>query len=182
MRIFSAIKGTTHGTVWEQYSRMRDALNATGRPIYYSITQSVPFEDAHPAMHCYGNSVFTTLPWVKAGLDPTTLANSYLVEYCNNYNSFGFTGGVPKPGGFLSNLDSQQLLALDNLTQVGAYSDNDMLQSKAPQSEGHNAHVQGHALLCEVTHLHSASNDSFSDTIIALPLTLVLPPQSAMEG
>ena len=27
--------GTTHGTVWEQYAKMRDALNKTGRPIYY---------------------------------------------------------------------------------------------------------------------------------------------------
>ena len=48
--------GTTHGTVWEQYARMRDALNAstskTGRPIYYSITGIVPYNDAQPEMHC----------------------------------------------------------------------------------------------------------------------------------
>jgi hypothetical protein len=41
---------------------------------------------------------------------------------------FGYTGGVPRPGGFLSNLDSQQLLTYDNLTKVGAYNDNDMLE------------------------------------------------------
>ena len=65
----------THGTAWEQYATMRDALNATGklpryrwclglhshhlgcillkipavpltgRPIYYSITQALPFND-----------------------------------------------------------------------------------------------------------------------------------------
>lgn len=84
--------------------------------------------DAYPKMHCYGDNVFTTLGWVREGLDPTTLANSYLVEYCNNEAFFGFTGGVPRPGGFLSNLDSQQLLTFDNLTKVGAYNDNDMLE------------------------------------------------------
>ena len=31
---------------------MRDALNATGRPIYYSITGIVGYDDRQPAMHC----------------------------------------------------------------------------------------------------------------------------------
>lgn len=46
--------GHTTGTVWEQYSRMRDALNKTGREIYYSITQSVTFSDGpiREKMHC----------------------------------------------------------------------------------------------------------------------------------
>ena len=37
--------GVTHGSVWQQYAKMRDALNATGRPIYYSITQGVIYND-----------------------------------------------------------------------------------------------------------------------------------------
>lgn len=126
--------GTTHGTVWEQYERMRDALNATGRPIYYSITQTVKFDDgeARARMHCYGTKVFTTLTWVAEGKDPRGLANSFLVEYCNNQDFFGWTGGgrgfVPLPGGFLSQLDSQALLTHDNLTTSGAYNDMDMLE------------------------------------------------------
>lgn len=108
---------------------MRDALNATGVPIYFSITEAVTFTDGHPSMHCYGpDNVFTVIPWVQQGLDPTTLANSYLVEYCNNEDTFGYTAGIPHPGGFLSNLDSQALLAYDNLTVPGAFSDNDMLE------------------------------------------------------
>jgi len=79
-------------------------------------------------MHCYGNTVFTIKPWVTEGKDPRELANSYLIEYCNNLDFFGYTGGVPKPGGFLSQLDSQALLTYDNLTGPGAYSDMDMLQ------------------------------------------------------
>lgn len=42
-------------------------------------------------------------------------------------DTFGNTDGFPKPGGFLSNLDSQQLLTWDNLTEPGAWNDNDML-------------------------------------------------------
>jgi hypothetical protein len=66
--------GTTHGTVWEQYARMRDALNATGKPIYFSITQALPWTEGPPTEFCYGPSAFTTLAWVPAQ-DPTTLAN-----------------------------------------------------------------------------------------------------------
>lgn len=49
---------------------MRDALNATGRRIYYSITQGVPYDDgpSRSKMHCYGESVFTTKPY--AGRQP----------------------------------------------------------------------------------------------------------------
>ena len=121
--------GTGHGSVWDQYARMRDALNATGRPIYFSVTQAVPYKDAHEAMHCPGvgglDVVFTTKPWVAQGLDPGELANAFLVEYCNNADAFGQTGGR---GGFLSQLDSQQYLTYDNLTRPGAFSDMDMLE------------------------------------------------------
>ena len=41
---------------------------------------------------------------------------------------WGNTNGDPQPGGFLSNLDSQQLLTYDNLTDIGAFNDNDMLE------------------------------------------------------
>ena len=78
---------------------MRDALNATGRPIFYSITEAVPWTDKYEKMHCYGDNVFTTIPWVEAGLDVPGLANSALVEYCNNEDNFGYTDGLPEQGG-----------------------------------------------------------------------------------
>jgi hypothetical protein len=59
------------------------------------------------------------------------IANSYLVEYCNNADTFGHTG---KGVGFLNQLDSQQLLSYDNLTAPGSYSDMDMLEVPAPFS------------------------------------------------
>ena len=117
--------GHTTGTVWEQYSRMRDALNATGRPIYYSITGILNYDDRQPKMHCIKGGAFTVRPWVAEGRNPADLANSYLIEYCNNADSFGVTAGR---GGFLSQLDSQQLLTYDNLTVPGAFSDMDMLE------------------------------------------------------
>ena len=108
---------------------MRDGLNATGRTIYFSVTEAVPWTDGHERMHCYGDNVFTVLPWVSQGLSPSALANSFLVEYCNNADTFGATDATPgPPGGFLSNLDSQQLLTLDNLTSPGAFNDPDMLE------------------------------------------------------
>ena len=51
-----------------------------------------------------------------------------MVEYCNNYDNFGFLGGVPRTTGTLSQIDSQALLAYDNLTEAGAFNDMDMLE------------------------------------------------------
>ena len=100
---------------------MRDALNATGRPIYFSICQMLPFNNSHPFQFCYPGQAFTIFPWLSQGNDPRTLANAYLIEYCNNYDTFGISGGAPggwpTAAGFLSNLDSQQQLTLDNLTE-----------------------------------------------------------------
>lgn len=70
---------------------------------------------------------------MAAGKDVTTLANSYLIEYCNNAPTFGSTLEHP---GFLNQLDSQQLLTYENLTVPGAYSDNDMLENCNPSKHG----------------------------------------------
>ena len=132
--------------VWQQYTAMRDGLNKTGRKIWFSITARVFYNDStwHSGMHCirpprpkgYPNAygAFTVRPWVQRGKDVTSLANSYLVEYCNNEPFFGYTNAQrmvhnrvadkPVPGGFLSQLDSQQLLTYDNLTVPGAYRSN----------------------------------------------------------
>lgn len=81
-----------------QYATMRDALNATGRPMWYSITQILDYNDGRDAMHCSQPktgcsstpagckrwSAFTVRPWVYQGLEPQSLANSYLVECAIN--------------------------------------------------------------------------------------------------
>jgi alpha-N-acetylglucosaminidase len=128
---------------WQQYEAMRRALNKTGRPVWYSITQRMfwnesngepaalaPMHNSHNMMQCAGATsactAFTVKPWLLAGHDPRALANSYLIEYLNNAPRWG---GTPGPhGGFLSQLDSQALLTFDNMTTPGAYSDCDMLE------------------------------------------------------
>ena len=91
-------------------------------------------------MQCIGDGrpgfagAFTVRPWVAEGRDPGELANvrtamvclsprcrltqtaaamqqAYLIEYCNNEDTFGTT--AVRPGGFLSQLDSQPLLTYD---------------------------------------------------------------------
>ena len=164
--VHTLVYALTHTLTHSRYVLMRDALNATGRPIWFSITERVAYNDSqwHKNMHCihpprpagYPNEygAFTVRPWIHAGKDVPSLANSYLIEYCNNNPTWGYTNGVvptphsplpegggtqaspgtqpagaAHPGGFLSQLDSQQLLTYDNLTVPGAFNDNDMLEN-----------------------------------------------------
>lgn len=146
---------------------MRDALNATGRSIYFSITQQfgrcnaradgqpgcatggdspgavpswnpspenghVPLvkDPPHLSMECF-QGAFTPLPWRRQGLHPADLANSWLVEYCNNGPRFGSTLG---PGGsLLSQLDSQADWTLPELAAPGGLNDMDMLEVCYPE-------------------------------------------------
>ena len=152
--------GPMNGTLWEAYSLMRDGLNATGRSIYFSITQQfgrcnarkdgkpgcatgtdasggpvptwnptpqdghVPLVEAvpHPSMQCFSGA-FTPLPWRRQGLHPADLANSWLVEYCNNGPRFGSTLGGG--GSLLSQLDSQADWTLPELAASGGFNDMD---------------------------------------------------------
>lgn len=57
----------------------------------------------------------------------SSLPLCYCRLHSDNLDFFGFTGGIPRPGGTLSQLDSQALLTYDNLTKIGSYNDPDML-------------------------------------------------------
>ena len=48
--------GSSNLPAWQSYSKMRDALNATGRRIYFSVCQFLPYVGAFPEMHCAGAS------------------------------------------------------------------------------------------------------------------------------
>ena len=116
------------GLMWDTVARIRDALNATGSRIVFSVTARGNFSDGHARMRCYGEGEGLFSPFLFGPhRDPTTLANSMLVEYCNNQDRFGFTDGFPQPGGFLSNLDAQQLLAPPNMSGPGFFLDADLL-------------------------------------------------------
>ena len=159
--------GPFNGTLWEAYSLMRDGLNATGRSIYFSITQQfgrcnkradgkpgcatgggspgavpswnptpknghIPLAKAPPhlSMECF-EGAFTPLPWRQQGLHPTDLANSWLVEYCNNGARFGSTLG--SGGSLLSQLDSQADWTIPELASPGGFNDMDMLEVCHPE-------------------------------------------------
>ena len=86
-------------------THMRDGLNASGRAIYFSVTEALPFVDGHPRMNCYGENalppscgcapirpstrarcvegvvrLLSTAQHVSRTPPPRQLANSYLVE------------------------------------------------------------------------------------------------------
>ena len=153
--------GPDNGTMWQAYSLMRDGLNATGRSIYFSITEQfgrctarpdgrpgcatgtpgendgpvptwnpteedghVPLVGAvpHISMQCF-HGAFTPLPWRRQGLHPADLANSWLVEYCNNGPRFGST--LASGGSLLSQLDSQADWTLPELASPGGFNDSE---------------------------------------------------------
>jgi len=135
--------GNPPNSMWSRYAKMRDALNATGRPIHFSITQQFfnstaakvrdtgaaqaneTIDTPHPSMQCYPGA-FAPIVWKRLGYDISTLANQWLVEYCNNGPRFGQT--LASGGSLLSQLDSQQDLTLPELGGPGGWNDMDLLQ------------------------------------------------------
>ena len=116
------------GRQYANYAAMRDALNATGRPIYYSICEinavieSAAVKDSPSA--CGHTSAYTSLPWhAEPSKYPVpALANSVLIEWVNNNNEFCHrTPGKPHccQRGWVSQIDSQQDLTIDSLSGPG---------------------------------------------------------------
>eukprot|EP00038_Savillea_parva_P020142 m.30502 g.30502 ORF g.30502 m.30502 type:complete len:465 (-) comp4717_c0_seq1:3121-4515(-) len=107
------------GSEWDQFAVMRDALNATGRPVYVSVCEISQIME--PKDTCHGDppsTVYTPTMWMAEGRDVTTLANSILVEYGNNGNSFDAV---------VCTMEAQERLTFDNVSQPGSWNDNDML-------------------------------------------------------
>ena len=82
-----------------------------------SVTDpSVP--GLHPPCHGYSNYVYTSFGFAALGHDVRQLANSALVEYCNNANNWGI---------MLTLVDAQTTLADDAWSAPGSWVDADML-------------------------------------------------------
>jgi alpha-galactosidase len=127
---------------YREYATMRDALNATGRPIYYSICEIGSVEQTEVVTNspssCGRKGAYTSLEWTAAGLDVKGLANSVLIEWVNNNNNFCVERDPHAPAGhpphccasgWVSQIDSQQDLTLDSLSGPGYWNDNDMLST-----------------------------------------------------
>eukprot|EP01046_Picozoa_sp_COSAG06_P029391 COSAG06_NODE_2721_length_6387_cov_3.702449_6_plen_107_part_00 len=70
-----------------------------------------------------GDDVYSSLAFQNAGLDVKGLANSALVEYCNNANNWGVLLGM---------IDAQRVLANDSWSGPGSWIDADMVCVKSP--------------------------------------------------
>jgi hypothetical protein len=119
---------TAVGEQYREYAAMRDALNATGRPIYYSICEIGPVRNAaalKSPSRCGRTEAYTSLMWLNASYDVKGLANSVLIEWANNNNYFCKKELGCCIIGWVSNLDSQQDLTSDALSGPGYWNDND---------------------------------------------------------
>ena len=76
------------------------------------------FPGLHPPCNAWGDDVYTSLAFQEAGLDVRGLANSALVEYCNNANNWEVLVGM---------IDAQRVLANDSWSGPGSWMDADML-------------------------------------------------------
>lgn len=112
---------------WQNYLSIAQALNATGRPIYVSICPTSPNPPGID-IECLpweeGNLTYSGWMWTNgvnsSWADPGThLANSMLVEFCNNANGFETTTSI---------VDAQAALVSDPAySRPGAWLDMDML-------------------------------------------------------
>lgn len=106
------------------WAAMRDALNATSRPIWYYICPH------RPGMGYHGLSYAPPPEWTRD--ERRALANSLIVEYKNIYDQWSM--GPPGPrgsGGLITNIDAMLQLTTLNSSGGGAHggswNDADML-------------------------------------------------------
>jgi len=114
---------------WEEF---RDALNATGRPIYYSICPKTIAPKNGTAIPYAGSLVYSPpLDWTLE--EHRTLSNSWLVEYVNivdNWysptNSRCINAGAIC--GLITNVDAVVQMTNPSFSGPGGWNDADMLQ------------------------------------------------------
>eukprot|EP00039_Didymoeca_costata_P003362 m.67148 g.67148 ORF g.67148 m.67148 type:complete len:437 (+) comp11864_c0_seq1:147-1457(+) len=106
-------------TQWNQFANMRDALNKTGRPVYLSVCEI--WNDPEPISTCHSRGiVYSPKMWLQQGLPVRELANSILVEYSNNGNTWESIACM---------IEAQENLTFSNLSAPGTWNDNDMLST-----------------------------------------------------
>jgi hypothetical protein len=118
---------------YEHWQQLGAALNATGRPIYYSICPKSVAPDSGTAVPYAGTLVYSPpANWTAA--DKQFVANSVLVEYVNNDDNWYSTDpndcidiGGP-PCGLITNIDAMQQMTALSDSVPGSWNDCDMLQ------------------------------------------------------
>ena len=133
------------------WQMLRDALNATGRPMHYSICPHGHVPATGPSAPWYknGTGLGYSPPFSWSGAERTQLANTILVEYTNlfdfwyaeHWQDFRTCGPTPQcpgckltpachksgPGGLLTNVDAMVALTKPAYSGPGSWADGDML-------------------------------------------------------
>jgi alpha-galactosidase len=116
------------------FAALRDALNATGRQIYYSICPHTDAPHVGPGEPYNGASIYAPPPvWTRE--QRHALANSLLVEYTNTFDIWyadpvpsGDGGPMAEPGGMTTDVDSMVQMTQFNYSGPGSWNDADMVQ------------------------------------------------------
>lgn len=115
---------------YQHWAALRDALNATGVPIYYSICPHTKAKDEGPGAEYQGILSYAP-PSAWTAPQRHELANSLLVEFVNTldfwYKPHSYGPSSP-PGGIITNIDSWVSFAQGNYSAAGSITDLDMLQ------------------------------------------------------
>lgn len=122
----------------EHWGQLRDALNATGRAVYYSICphSAVP-RATGPGRWWWENGRNGTRPntysppTVWTASERKGLTSSLLVEFTNLFDFWyaaEWAGPGSSPGGFLTNVDAMVELTRPEYSGPGSWADGDMLQ------------------------------------------------------
>eukprot|EP00038_Savillea_parva_P008429 m.176929 g.176929 ORF g.176929 m.176929 type:complete len:581 (+) comp14252_c0_seq1:36-1778(+) len=113
------------GPQYDAWNAFGEALNKTGRPIYYSICPHRVVEKGQGLPGVWDGRMAYAPPPEWTAEQRYNLANSILVEYVNTYDEW-YRG--PGQGGIISDIDA--MIELTNLSYSGpgSWNDADMLQ------------------------------------------------------
>ena len=136
---------------YDAWMELGNELNATGRPIYYSICPHHPIKptDGLPS-EWVGDVAYSPPPeWSMA--ERHALANSILVEYTNTFDSWYSPYPRQRPnmhGGIITDIDSMVQLTNLSTSGPGSWNDADMLQL-CTYGKGGTPHSPGGMTLAE---------------------------------
>ena len=93
----------------------------SGNHVYLNICPTTKMADTFPSLHppcsAWGAYVYSSIAFEAFGLDVQGLANSALVEFCNNANNWGIVMGL---------VDAQTELANNAWSAPGSWIDADV--------------------------------------------------------
>eukprot|EP00039_Didymoeca_costata_P024125 m.9349 g.9349 ORF g.9349 m.9349 type:complete len:450 (+) comp4053_c0_seq1:62-1411(+) len=109
---------------YAHWGELRDALNKTGRPIYYSICPHTVSDGVGTATPFKDRLIYAP-PKVWSDTQRHDLANSILVEYVNTYDVWY---DATRHYGIITDIDAMVEATQFNYSAPGSWNDADMLQ------------------------------------------------------